>query len=276
MATAEGIVGRRDNPQVAILRDEGTNGDREMQAAFTAAGFTAWDVTMSDLLSGKADLDRFRGIVFAGGFSYMDVFDSAKGWAGTILFNARLKEMFDRFYAREDTFSLGVCNGCQLMALLGWVPFQGIDSVKQPRFVRNQSDRFESRWVQVEVLPSPSILLAGMQGSRLGVWVAHGEGRLVYPDQSIADEVEQQQLAPLAFIDPHGVQTRDYPYNPNGSPLGVTALCSPDGRHLAMMPHPERCFRLWQWPWMPASWRNLEASPWLQMFHNAYDWCLDN
>ena len=206
----------------------------------------------------------------------MDVFDSAKGWAGTILFNDRLREMFDRFYAREDTFSLGVCNGCQLMALLGWVPWKRIEGVKQPRFVHNTSGRFESRWVQVEVLPSPSVLLAGMEGTMLGVWVAHGEGRLVYPDQSIAQEVRERQLSPLAYLDPYGDRTEAYPYNPNGSPLGITALCSPDGRHLAMMPHPERCFRLWQWPWMPSSWRGFAASPWLRMFQNARTWCMEH
>ncbi|MEK7638751.1 MAG: phosphoribosylformylglycinamidine synthase [Patescibacteria group bacterium] len=275
-ATLLEVLEARDSPRVAVLREEGTNGDREMQAACAAAGLEPWDVTMSDLLEGRIGLDQFQGIIFAGGFSYMDVFGSAKGWAGTILFNEKLREMFDRFYAREDTFSLGVCNGCQLMALFGWVPWKGIAGVKQPRFVHNASGRFESRWVQVEVLPSPSMLLAGMEGSKLGVWVAHGEGRLVYPDQSVAKEVKEKNLSPLAFIDPSGRRTEVYPYNPNGSPLGVTALCSPCGRHLAMMPHPERCFRLWQWPWMPHSWKSLEASPWLRMFQNARNWCLEH
>lgn len=261
-------------PLVAVLREEGTNGDREMQAACAAAGFAPWDVTMSDLLEGRIDLVQFQGIIFAGGFSYMDVFDSAKGWAGTILFNEKLKEMFDHLYVREDTFSLGVCNGCQLMALLGWVPWKGIAGKKQPRFVHNTSGRFESRWVQVEVLPSPSVLLAGMEGSKLGIWVAHGEGLLVYPDQTVAQEVSERKLAPLAYLDPQGDRTEIYPYNPNGSPLGITALCSPDGRHLAMMPHPERCFRSWQWPWMPPSWKSFTVSPWLRMFQNARTWCV--
>ncbi len=274
--TAPAQLAADNKPQVAILREEGTNGDREMQAACVAAGLAPWDVTMSDLLESRANLDDFQGIIFAGGFSFMDVFDSAKGWAGTILFNERLREAFDRFYAREDTFSLGVCNGCQLMALLGWVPWKGIDGEKQPRFVHNRSGRFESRWVQVEVLPSPSVLLAGMEGSRLGVWVAHGEGRLVYPDQAIQAEVNERKLAPLAYVNPGGNQTEEYPYNPNGSPDGIAALCSPDGRHLALMPHPERCFRLWQWPWMPQTWRTLEASPWLRMFQNMREWCDKN
>ncbi len=272
-ATLPDILNGLIKPRVAVLREEGTNGDREMLAACAAAGLAPWDVTMSDLLESRIDLERFQGIIFAGGFSYMDVFDSAKGWAGTILFNEKLKEMFNRFYAREDTFSLGVCNGCQLMALLGWVPWRGVTGEKQPRFVRNTSGRFESRWAQVEVLPSPSILLTGMEGSKLGIWVAHGEGRLVYPDQSIQVEVNERNLAPLAYVDPGGNRTKEYPYNPNGSPDGITALCSPDGRHFAMMPHPERCFRLWQWPWMPSAWKNLEASPWLRMFQNAREWC---
>jgi len=272
-ATLPEVLTGVNKPRVAILREEGTNGDREMQAVSAAAGLEPWDVTMSDLLEGRINLDQFQGIIFAGGFSYMDVFDSAKGWAGTILFNEKLREMFDRFYARKDTFSLGVCNGCQLMALLGWVPWKGINGEKQPRFVHNTSGRFESRWVQVEILPSPSILFAGMEGSRLGIWVAHGEGRLVYPDSAIQDEVNERKLAPLAYIDPSGNWTEEYPYNPNGSPDGITALCSPDGRHLALMPHPERCFRLWQWPWMPPSWKALEASPWLRMFQNAKEWC---
>ncbi len=268
------ILDAPKEPRVAILREEGTNGDREMAAACAAAGLVPWDVTMSDLLSGEIDLDHFQGVIFPGGFSYMDVFDSAKGWAGTILFNAKLREMFDRFYTRDDTFSLGVCNGCQLMTLLGWVPWRGIESAKQPRFVHNTSGRFESRWTQVEVLPSPSVLLAGMAGSKIGVWVAHGEGRLVYPDQSIQTQVIERELAPLAFLDPFGCRTEEYPYNPNGSPGGITALCSVDGRHLALMPHPERCFRLWQWPWVPPSLGTLEASPWLRMFQNARAWCM--
>jgi phosphoribosylformylglycinamidine synthase len=269
------ILNASDKPKVAVIREEGTNGDREMQAACVAAGLAPWDVTMSDLLEGRISLDQFQGVIFAGGFSFMDVFDSAKGWAGGILFNNRLREMFDRFYAREDTFSLGVCNGCQLMALLGWVPWKGFPVEKQPRFIHNTSGRFESRWVQVEVLPSPSVLLSGMEGSKLGIWVAHGEGRLVCPGQP-TEVLIGGKLAPLAFIDPDGNMTEEYPHNPNGSPYGITALCSPDGRHLAMMPHPERCFRLWQWPWMPPSWQNLEASPWLRMFQNARTWCMEH
>jgi phosphoribosylformylglycinamidine synthase len=265
-------------PKVAILREEGTNGDREMAAACMAAGLDPWDITMSDLLSGRVNsLDDFRGLIFPGGFSYADVFGSAKGWAGPILFTQRLRDLFNRFYDRENTFTLGVCNGCQLMANIGWLPFKGIAESHQPRFVHNTSGRFESRWVGVKVLPSPSILLAGMEGSILGIHVAHGEGKLLLPNPQIAEDIRTQQLVPLAYVDVDGNPTEAYPYNPNGSPEGWTALCSPDGRHLAMMPHPERCFLPWQWPWMPEEWRaTMKVSPWLQMFQNARTWCLEH
>ena len=270
------ILHAAQKPKVAVLREKGTNGDREMIAALIAAGLDPWSVKMSDLVNGKINLDKFQGVIFPGGFSNMDVFGSAKGWAGTTLFSAKLREMFNLFYAREDTFSLGVCNGCQYDALVGLVPFRGITGEKQPRFVENISRRFESRWIQVEILKSPSLLLNGMEGSRLGVWIAHGEGRLIFPDPEIHEEVIKQGLAPIRYLDPYGNRTEEYPYNPNGSPDGIAALCSPDGRHLAMMPHPERCFRLWQWPWMPSSWESLEASPWLRMFQNARIWCLEH
>jgi phosphoribosylformylglycinamidine synthase len=260
-------------PKVAIIREEGSNGDREMTSAFYQAGFETWDVTMTDLL-GKVSLDDFRGIAFVGGFSYADVLDSAKGWAGVIRFNKRLYEQFQKFYERDDTFSLGVCNGCQLMALLGWVPWKGIPDNIQPRFIQNESGRFESRFSTVQILSSPSIMLKGMEGSNLGIWVAHGEGRLYFPDKDMMQDVLQKNLAPIRFVDDNAGHTETYPFNPNGSPLGITALCSPDGRHLAMMPHPERTFLKWQWAYMPEDWkRNLKASPWLKMFQNAREWC---
>lgn len=262
-------------PKVAIVREEGTNGDREMAAALYSGGLDPWDISMSDLIDGRlTTLETFRGLVFPGGFSYADVFGSAKGWAGPIRFNPRVREMLDLFYARDDTFSLGVCNGCQLMALIGWLPWKGIAEDAEPRLVHNKSGRFESRWVTVKVLPSPSVLLRGMAGSTLGIHVAHGEGRLLFPEAHIADEIRDAQLVPLVYVDVDGNATEAYPYNPNGSPEGWTALCSRDGRHLAMMPHPERCFLKWQWPYMPEKWRGLNASPWLKMFQNARSWCL--
>ncbi|MEW6001795.1 MAG: phosphoribosylformylglycinamidine synthase [Nitrospirota bacterium] len=261
-------------PKVAIIREEGSNGDREMASAFYQAGFEVWDVTMTDLLEGKVVLDTFRGIAFVGGFSYADVLDSAKGWAGVIRFNERLDEQFQGFHERPDTFSLGVCNGCQLMALLGWIPWRGIPDNVQPRFVRNKSGRFESRFSTVHILPSSSIMLKEMEGSTLGIWVAHGEGRVYFPDEKMILKVMKQNLVPIRFVDDDGETTEIYPFNPNGSPQGITALCSSDGRHLAMMPHPERTFLKWQWPYMPEDWKkNLRASPWLKMFQNAREWC---
>jgi phosphoribosylformylglycinamidine synthase len=264
----------RERPKVAIIREEGSNGDREMTSAFHQAGFECWDVTVSDLMEGRIGLDWFRGVAFVGGFSYADVLDSAKGWAGTIRFHSKLREEFRGFYSRPDTFSLGVCNGCQLMAFLGWVPWPGLEDTLQPRFIHNSSGRFESRFSTVKILPSPSIMLRGMEGSVLGIWVAHGEGRAYFPDKDIYNEVLERRLAPVRYADDLGGITDAYPFNPNGSPAGITSLCSTDGRHLAMMPHPERAFLKWQWAWMPEDWRHtLEVSPWLRMFQNAREWC---
>jgi len=273
-AASPAILRKRNKPAVAVVREEGSNSDREMASAFHQAGFTAWDVTMTDFLEGKVDLDRFRGMAFVGGFSYADVLDSAKGWAGVIRFNRSVFEQFQRFHDRADTFSLGVCNGCQLVALLGWIPWAGIEDRRQPRFIHNLSGRFESRFSAVRIFPSPSILLKGMAGSSLGIWVAHGEGRAFFPDRKILKKVESLSLAPVRYVDDRREVTMRYPFNPNGSANGIAALCSPDGRHLAIMPHPERTFLTWQWAWMPGEWkRSLKASPWLKFFLNAREWC---
>lgn len=272
--TPDVIIKSNSKPAIAIIREEGSNGDREMASAFYQAGFDTWDVTMTDLINNRITLDRFKGVAFVGGFSYADVLDSAKGWAGTIKFNKSLQDQFERFYLRADTFSLGVCNGCQLMALLGWIPYNGISSEIQPRFIRNMSGRFESRFSAVKILKSPAIMLQGMEGSILGVWVAHGEGRLFVPNKEMLTEIIKNDLAPIRYVDDNSNPTEKYPFNPNGSPYGITALCSPDGRHLAMMPHPERTFLKWQWAWMPSEMeKNLKASPWLRIFQNARQWC---
>jgi len=276
--TPASLLKTKDKPKVAILREEGSNGDREMTSAFYQAGFEPWDVTMTDLIHGRITLERFRGLVAVGGFSYADVPQSAKGWAAAIRFNDSLRKMFDQFYHRPDTFSLGVCNGCQLFGLLGWVPWSGIPENQQPRFIQNTSGRFESRWVSVKILESPAIMFKGMSESILGVWVAHGEGRLHVPDPNLLDEIVEKKLVPLIFVDDEGRRdgrtSESYPFNPNGSPFGITGLCTPDGRHLAIMPHPERAFLKWQWPWMPVELnQKLRASPWLQMFQNAREWC---
>jgi phosphoribosylformylglycinamidine synthase len=272
--TTPEIMSRSPKIPVAILREEGSNGDREMAAAFVDAGFEPWDVVMSDLLAGTITFDRFRGLTAVGGFAHADVLDAAKGWAASMRFNRDLWSQLEAFLDRPDTFSLGVCNGCQLLALLGLVPWRGLDSAAQPRFVRNASGRFESRFATVTVRPSPAIMLRGMAGSTLGIWSAHGEGRAFFPNPGVLQRVESEGLAPLRFTDDSGEITEAYPHNPNGSPHGIAGLCSPDGRHLSMMPHPERTATLWQWGWMPRDWRSsLEASPWLKMFQNAREWC---
>lgn len=281
--TADAILlGKRH--RVAIVRQEGSNGDREMAAAFHLAGFEAWDVHMSDLLEGRTSLTSYRGAAFVGGFSYADTLDSAKGWAGSVLFSPKLVEQFTAFRKRPDSFSLGVCNGCQLLALLGWVPGAENGEVlpleKQPRFVHNKSGRFESRFstVRIEKSAASKVWLKGMEGSRLGVWVAHGEGRCHFPDPAVFARVKEQQLVPMRYVDDDGEPTQTYPLNPNGSPEAIVGLCSPDGRHMSMMPHPERLVSWpWQWPWAPQAWlegpSKLEASPWLRLFQNARSWC---
>ncbi|XP_041126127.1 phosphoribosylformylglycinamidine synthase [Polyodon spathula] len=272
-------------PRVAVVREEGSNGDREMAASLLMAGFEVWDVTMQDLCSGTVTLDPFRGVVFVGGFSYADVLGSAKGWAATVTFNPRARAQFAAFRSREDTFSLGVCNGCQLMALLGWVGSESEDRdpkeegslVQGVLLTHNQSGRFESRFVSVALLPSPALMLRGMEGSTLGVWVAHGEGYMQFRSLALLDRLDSQSLAPLRYVDDYGSPTEQYPLNPNGSPRGIAGLCSADGRHLAMMPHPERTVLGWQWPWAPAEMRDAVAhSPWLTMFRNAAAWCLSS
>ncbi|XP_069840783.1 phosphoribosylformylglycinamidine synthase [Dendropsophus ebraccatus] len=264
-------------PRVAVVREEGSNGDREMAAALLSAGFEVWDVTMEDLLSGGATLQLFRGLIFVGGFSYADVLGSAKGWAASVKFNPGVRDQFEAFRCRSDTFSLGICNGCQLMALLGWVGSEAPAGDRPSQGVllsHNLSGRFESRFVTVKIEESPCVLLEGMAGSSLGVWVAHGEGLMRFRSEKVRDHVTSHRLTPLRYVDDHNVPTEEYPMNPNGSPLGIAGLCSEDGRHLAMMPHPERCVLKWQWPWMPEDWRTLEASPWMRLFENGYRWCM--
>ncbi|KAG7487705.1 hypothetical protein MATL_G00026240 [Megalops atlanticus] len=260
-------------PRVAVVREEGSNGDREMSVSLFMAGFEVWDVTMQDLCSGSTTLDPFKAVVFVGGFSYADVLGSAKGWAATVTFNPRARAEFERFRQRSDTLSLGVCNGCQLLALLGWVG--GGDATELDVILtHNKSGRFESRFVSVGILPSPAVMLKGMEGSSLGVWVAHGEGLVQFSSPQAKNRVIGGSLAPLRYVDDSGSPTEQYPQNPNGSPQGVAGICSPDGRHLAMMPHPERTVLSWQWAWAPEPFRaSLTSSPWLTMFKNAAAWC---
>ncbi|KAB1266424.1 Phosphoribosylformylglycinamidine synthase, partial [Camelus dromedarius] len=238
-------------PRVAIFREEGSNGDREMADAFHLAGFEVWDVTMQDLSSGAIRLDTFRGVAFVGGFSYADVLGSAKGWAAAVTFNPQAGAELRHFRQRPDTFSLGVCNGCQLLALLGWVggsPSEeaaetGHDSwPARPGLLlrHNVSGRYESRWSSVRVGTGPALMLRGMEGAVLPVWSSHGEGYMAFSSPELQAQMEARGLAPLHWADDDGNPTEQYPLNPNGSPRGVAGVCSPDGRHLALMPHPER------------------------------------
>ena len=266
LPTLERRPGGDRRPPVAILREQGVNGQREMAAALDRAGFTAHDVHMSDLVAGRADLAAFRGIVACGGFSYGDVLGAGEGWAKSILYTDRLRRMFTGFFEREDSFALGVCNGCQMLAALKeLIP----GAAAWPRFVRNRSDQFEARLSLVEIEPGPSVLLKDMAGSRLPVVVSHGEGRASFA--SAADEASADpSLVALRFVDNHGRTALRYPANPNGSPRGIAGLASADGRVTILMPHPERVFRSLQCSWHPADWG--ECSPWQQLFDNARRW----
>jgi phosphoribosylformylglycinamidine synthase len=248
---------------MAILREQGVNGQLEMAAAFDRAGFETYDVHMSDIIEHGLQLDKFKGLVACGGFSYGDVLGAGEGWAKSILFNSRARDIFSAFFNREDTFSLGVCNGCQMMAnLKSLIP--GADH--WPHFVRNNSEQFEARFSLVEIMVSPSILLAGMHGSRLPIAVAHGEGRVEFRHGSQPRNLHSA----LRFIDHHGKATETYPLNPNGSAHGLTGFTTDDGRATIMMPHPERVFRTVQNSWHPEEWG--EDAPWMRLFRNARKW----
>jgi phosphoribosylformylglycinamidine synthase len=236
-----------------------------MAAAFHLAGFDCVDVHMSDIMEGRASLGHFRGLVACGGFSYGDVLGAGEGWAKSILFNPRARDQFQAFFTRPDTFALGVCNGCQMLSNLHEL-IPGAEN--WPHFVRNRSEQFEARVVQVEVLESPSILLQGMAGSRLPIAVAHGEGRAEFRDaQQLAGA---RRMTTLRFVENGGGVATRYPANPNGSPEGITGLTSTDGRVNIMMPHPERVFRTVQNSWHPDDWD--EDGPWLRLFRNARLW----
>ncbi|MCX7891417.1 MAG: phosphoribosylformylglycinamidine synthase [Burkholderiales bacterium] len=250
-------------PRVAVLREQGVNGQVEMAAAFDRAGFDACDVHMSDLLAGRVTLAGFSGAVACGGFSYGDVLGAGEGWAKSILYNDRLREEFAAFFARGDTFALGVCNGCQMMSnLAALIP----GAAAWPKFVRNRSEQFEARVAMVEILPSPSLFFAGMAGSRIPVAVAHGEGRAVFTDAG----ARSAAIAALRFVDGRGAPATRYPANPNGSPDGLTGFTTADGRFTILMPHPERMFRWVQWSWRPDA--SGDSSPWQRMFANARAW----
>jgi phosphoribosylformylglycinamidine synthase len=256
-------TGRR--PRVAILREQGVNSQVEMGAAFDRAGFTAVDVHMTDLIDGGATLEGFQGLVACGGFSYGDVLGAGEGWAKSILFNARARASFEAWFARPDRFTLGVCNGCQMLAALAeLIP----GAARWPRFRRNRSEQFEGRLSLVRIAETNSLFFAGMTGSQLPIAVAHGEGRAEF--RSAADEADADALVALRFIDNRGGVATRYPANPNGSPHGIAGLASEDGRVTILMPHPERVFRTAQNSWHPAS--AGEDSGWMRMFRNARAW----
>jgi len=251
-------------PKMAVLREQGVNGQVEMAAAFDRAGFEAHDVHMSDIISGRVSLGDFAGVVACGGFSYGDVLGAGEGWAKSILFNARARDEFSAFFARKDSFALGVCNGCQMMSNLHSI-IPGAEL--WPHFVRNRSEQFEARFAMVEVLESPSLFFSGMAGSRMPIAVAHGEGYAEFSDTGAVHALVREKLVSMRFVDNAGQATETYPYNPNGSPQGITGLTTTDGRFTIMMPHPERVFRSVQHSWHPPGWG--DDGPWIRMFRNA-------
>jgi phosphoribosylformylglycinamidine synthase len=260
-------ISKGARPKIAILREQGVNSHVEMAAGFHRAGFNAYDVHMTDLFEQRARLSDYQGLVMCGGFSYGDVLGAGEGWAKSILFHSRLRDEFTEFFVRPDTFSLGVCNGCQMMSTLRTL-IPGTEH--WPRFVRNRSEQFEGRLSLVEVTKSPSILLAGMEGSRMPIAVAHGEGYAEFATSADLQACKDQKLVSLRFVDNHGQPTERYPANPNGSPQGITGITTPDGRVTLTMPHPERVYRTLQNSWHPDEWG--EDSPWMRIFRNARVW----
>ena len=249
-------------PKAAIIREKGTNGEREMAYSMYLAGFDVKDVMMTDLISGRETLDEVNFIVFCGGFSNSDVLGSAKGWAGAFLYNPKAKEALDRFYARKDTLSLGICNGCQLMIELGLIEDRGErrDEKERPRMLHNDSHKFESEFITVQIPKNKSVMFGSLSGSKLGLWVAHGEGKFHLPEA-------KENYHVIAKYNHHG-----YPANPNGSDYDVAGLCSADGRHLCMMPHLERAIFPWQCAWYPTGRRQDDVTPWIEAFVNARKW----
>jgi len=260
-------ITRGARPRIAILREQGINGEVEMAAAFDRAGFEAIDVHTSEIIAGRITLADFHGLAACGGFSFGDVLGAGGGWAKSILFNSRARDEFAAFFARPDSFALGVCNGCQMMAKLrALIP--GTDL--WPNFARNTSEQFEARVSLVEVYDSPSLFLKDMAGARLPIAVAHGEGRTVFADPNGLLRAQEAGIVTLAYVDSYGRPTERYPYNPNGSSAGSTGFTTQDGRFTIMMPHPERMFLTKQYSWHPDDWN--EDGPWLRLFRNARVW----
>jgi phosphoribosylformylglycinamidine synthase len=261
------FIGRSARPRIAVLREQGVNSQVEMAAVLEQAGFESHDVHMTDLIEGRRRLSDYRGLIACGGFSYGDVLGAGEGWAKSILFHPEMREQFMRFFARDDAFALGVCNGCQMLAALKEL-IPGTEH--WPRFVRNRSEQFEARFSLVEIVDSPSVLLDGMAGSLLPIAVSHGEGRAEFVDEADAAAFHALSRTALRYVDGGGRIAKTYPANPNGSPEGVAAICNADGRVLLTMPHPERSFRRVQNSWLPRT--DGEYSGWMRMFRNARRW----
>ncbi len=260
-------IHRHSKPKVAVLREQGVNGQVEMAAAFHLAHFDAIDVHMTDLFEGRANLEQFNLLVACGGFSYGDVLGAGGGWAKSILFNDKLRKDFEQFFHRPQTLSLGICNGCQMLSLLHeLIP----TASSWPRFVKNRSEQFEARVVSVQVAKTASVFLHGMEGSVFPIAVAHGEGRAEFEDPATLLELTQANCVSLQYVNHHQELTETYPLNPNGSPAGIAGVSSSDGRATIMMPHPERVFRTVQNSWQPDDWNEDGAT--MRMFRNARDW----
>ena len=257
------FIAKGVRPRVAILREQGVNSHIETAYVMHKAGFEAIDVHMSDLIAGRAQLSDFKGAIAVGGFSYGDVLGAGEGWAKTILFNNKLSDQFAEFFQRSDSFALGICNGCQMMSNLKSI-IPGAQA--WPKFTRNKSEQFEARFAMVEITESPSIFFAGMAGTQTPIAVAHGEGYANFAQTGN----QQQAIVALRFVDNQGAATQAYPYNPNGSPEGITAVTTPDGRFTVMMPHAERVFRTVTHSWHPDAWS--EDAPWMRLFNNARRW----
>jgi phosphoribosylformylglycinamidine synthase len=254
---------------MAIFREQGINGQNEMAAAFDRVGFESIDVHMTDLLAGRVDLKDFAGLVACGGFSYGDVLGAGSGWAKSVLYNAKLQDMFAAFFARDDSFTLGVCNGCQMISQLKDI-IPGAEN--WPAFTRNRSEQFEGRYSNLEITKSPSIFFQGMAGSILPIPVAHGEGFANFSATGDLAQIKANNQLSLRYVNGKAEPTELYPANPNGSPEGATGFTTTDGRATIMMPHPERCFRAVQMSYRPADQFIGEAGPWLKMFQNARDY----
>lgn len=275
--TPKEVIHGKTRPRVAILRERGSNTDREMANSFYQAGFEPWDVDMNMLREGKISLDIFKMICGVGGFSDSDVPEAGIGWASGILHHPRVSKEFENYFERPDTLSFWECNGAQVAPLIGILPWPKIPWEKRPRYVWGRSQKFESRFVSVKILEkNNSVFLKGMENSVLGIWVANGEGKLHFPDQELMDMVIKQNLSPIRYVDDEMNLTNVYPFNPSGGFDGMCSLSSQNGRHFSLMPHIVRSTKMWQWAYVPYEWRDVNVSPWVKFLQNGYDWCLIN